>query len=284
MRVYEITKEYGGAFLDFVPDYVVKKIGMPGFHSVGQVVSDGTDHYSAGFLQYYDGELCDPGKARVVYISVPEDERGKSNAWSLLREMNRRLVSKGIKRVEAYLSGEQMGLVQGYFLRMGYAEDEKSAPMIKVSFSDLAPEKILAIPDSKMVHAMTDLPDTEIARVLNKIPKEEIQAIGVRADLRLDASTKKLSFMYLDKETEGVFVATAMPEGGIFIKLIHCNGKDAAKVSAFLIAKAVKWLNGKLPGDMPVYMYNEKDKARKLLTSLKPDVIVEDVWRGVSKI
>ena len=51
MRVFEITKEYEKAFENFIPKYVLAQIGAPGFHTIGEVATDGSDHYAAGLLQ-----------------------------------------------------------------------------------------------------------------------------------------------------------------------------------------------------------------------------------------
>ena len=59
MRVFDITKEYAPAFADFIPDYVLAQIGVEGFHTIGEVATDGSDHYAAGLLQYYDGNFSD---------------------------------------------------------------------------------------------------------------------------------------------------------------------------------------------------------------------------------
>ena len=83
MRVFRITKETAPLFAEFIPEYVLARIDRPGFHTTGEAVTDGDMYYAAGFLQYYDGEMCEQDSVRLLYIYVPEDELAVQVAYSL---------------------------------------------------------------------------------------------------------------------------------------------------------------------------------------------------------
>ncbi|MCR5093387.1 MAG: hypothetical protein K6B72_05385 [Lachnospiraceae bacterium] len=284
MRVFRITKEAAPMFAEFIPEYVLTRIDKPGFHTTGEAVTDGDMYYAAGFLQYYDGEMCEQDSVRLLYIYVPEDERGEGNAWSLLHEMDGRLKEKGIGRAEIWLSGEQRELLEGYFVCRGYAVQKDSMPLIRTTLSDLKSETLLKVPVSAGVRTLAEMPRKEVQRILEQIPEEQLATVGVRADGRIDTPTKKLSLVYHDQDGDGVLMASPMPEGGILIRCLRCFGKNTAKVSGMLLSAAWRRLDGSIPSDTPVYIYNIDDRAVRLLDKTAPDAEISEVWRGVKML
>ncbi len=280
MRVFEITKEYAPAFEEFIPKYVLMQIGAPGFHTIGEVATDGEDYYAAGLLQYYDGALCLNGEARLVYLFVPEDERGESNAWSMLREMERHLFTLGIHRVEAYLGGKDRETLEGYFLERGFKPIEDGVPVLKTTFAEMMSEKLLALPKSDHVYLIDQVPRTELNRIIGRFSDRELAAAGISIEHGFDNNTKKLSFIYTDGETDGILISSVMPEGGVIIRALKSIGKDGAKATMVLLSYAGNVLKRVIPGDTPVYINDHSKNARKLIEKLKPDAEVFDVWRG----
>ncbi len=280
MRVFEITKEYEKAFEDFIPKYVLAQIGAPGFHTIGEVATDGSDHYAAGLLQYYDGFGSDTDEARIIYIYVPEDERGESNAWSMLNAMESDLKSRRISRVTVYLGGEGLDKLKGYLEMRGFKGVSGENTLIKTIFSDMTSEKILAIPPSQHITSMADVPFSELKRILYRLPQQELLSVGIYIGDGFDENTKKLSLVYHDGDTEGLFIASVMPEGGILVRILKCIGEDSAKAAFCLLSFAGNKLKRNIPGDTPVYLYNSGGRALELINRVNPDASVFEVWRG----
>ena len=284
MRVFDITKEYKKAFADFTPNYVLAKIGDPDFHTKGELATDGEDHYAAGILQYYDGYDSDKDEARIVYIYVPEDERGESNAWSMLNAMESDLKTRGIKRVTVFLGGEDTEKLKGYFQERGFKAIVGEHTMLKTVFSDMVSDKVLKIPPSRNVTPMKDVPISELKRICDRLPKKELAAAGISVSGGIDENTKKLSFVYHDGDTEGIFVSSVMPEGGILVRILKCVGKDSAKAAFSMLSFAGNKLKRSIPKDTPVFIMNVSGMAQDLIKKFSPEASVYEVWRGEKKL
>ncbi|MCR4797538.1 MAG: hypothetical protein K5853_03720 [Lachnospiraceae bacterium] len=57
MLVYEIKKELAPVFSGIVPEHVLRMVGKPGYHSLGEIFTTGDEDYPSAFLQYYDGSV-----------------------------------------------------------------------------------------------------------------------------------------------------------------------------------------------------------------------------------
>ncbi len=280
MRVFDITKEYAPAFAEFIPAYVLAQIDVEGFHTIGEVATDGSDHYAAGLLQYYDGNFSDNDEARITYLYVPEDERGESNAWSMLHFMEDRVKSKGIKRVSVYLGGIDRKIMEGYLINRGYTALDDETHLIKTTFSEMMSEKILSMPTSKNVSSMADVPVSEIKRILERMPQQELAEAGIILSQGIANKTKRLSFVYHQGDTDGIFVSSIMPEGGLLVQILKCVGPDSAVCAMSLLSFAGNRLKKIIPPFTPVYLSNVGGRAMELIQKVKPDAEVYEVWIG----
>ncbi len=162
MKIYEIDAKYAGAFADFVPEHVMKRIGMPGYFSLGGFSQVGEDLYATGFLQYYQGRRFTDSMARLTYLYVPEEERGEANAWSLLAEMHRRLRASRVKGVDLTLCGTQIVNLKPFFLNMGFAEAKDAVPKFKLSLAEAFTDKLLSLPLGKKAVSLEGVPESKM--------------------------------------------------------------------------------------------------------------------------
>ena len=142
MKIYEIEAKYAPAFADFVPEDVLKRVGMPGYFSLGGFSQVDGELYATGFLQYYKGRRSTDRMARLTYLYVPEEERKEANAWSLLTEMHRRLKASRVRGVELALCGAMIEDMKPFFMRMGFTEPRETTPAIMLALSEVFTDKL----------------------------------------------------------------------------------------------------------------------------------------------
>ena len=280
MIVYEITKEYAPAFDDFVAKYILAQIDRPGFSTLGEVAVLDGEHYGVGLLQYYVGPLIEKNTARVTWISVPEEERGESNAWSLFAEMERRLRSIGISRVSLTLSGKQVSELGGYFKSRNFKETKSVPPLLKTKLSDVFTEKIVEYPQSDAVASLDKVSNAEVRSFLHRLPKDELGKLGITEDIDTNSYVPKLSFLYRKNGTEGLLITSMVPEGGVMLKMCKCLGSDAVKATLIMAGALGRTLNRICVGDTPVYIPGVNENTVAALKKMNPQIVIDEVWKG----
>ena len=280
MLVYEISKEYGPAFDDFVAKYILAQIDKPGFSTLGEVAVLDGEHYGVGLLQYYVGPLIEKNTARLTWVSVPEEERGESNAWSLFAEMERRLRSIGINRVNLTLSGDQLSEVGGYFESRNFKETESVPPLLKTKLCDVFTEKIIDYPQSDAVASLDKVSVAEVRSFLHRLPKEELDRLGISEETDTNAYIPKLSFLYRKNGTEGLLLTATVPEGGVILKMCRCIGNDAVKATLVTVGALGRILTHMCVADTPIYIPCVNENTAPALTKMNPQIVLDEVWKG----
>ncbi len=272
MKIYEVEAKYAQAFADFVPESVLKRIGMPGYSSLGGFSQVGEDYYATGFLQYYKGRRFTDRVARLTYLYVPEEERREANAWSLLKEMHRRLKASGVSGVELLLCGAQIDDMKPFFMRMGFVDAKNAVPTVRLMLSEVFTDKILSSPGVKKAVSLEGVPAKEVRRILKVC----------QGDKWIDTNdyTERLSFMYKDAQTEGLLLARVVPEGGVELICCRCIGENTAKQQLSMVAAAGQTMRRYFDPDTPILIPCNNDQTEKGIRVVNPDASPEAVWRG----
>ena len=280
MLVYEISKEYGPAFDDFVAKYILAQIDRPGFNTLGEMAVLDGEHYGVGLLQYYVGPLIEKNTARVTWVSVPEEERGESNAWSLFAEMERRLRSIGINRVSLTLSGDQVKEVGGYFASRNFKETKSVPPLLKTKLCDVFTEKIVGYPQSDAVTSLDKASISEVRSFLHRLSGDDLEKLGIPEEIDINAYIPKLSFLYKKNGTEGLLLVTTVPEGGVILKMCRCIGNDAVKATLVMVGALGRMLSRMCVADTPVYIPCVNENTESALRKMNPEINLSEVWKG----
>ncbi len=283
MLVYEIKKDLAPIFSDFVPEYVLRMVGKKGYHSLGEVFSTDDADYPSAFLQYYDGSVKKSHDPILTYLYVREGERNESSAWSLLREMERRLVSAQIPGIGVRLSGDAIDRLGPYLKKRGFREQDGGVDTVATTTGALISERLLALPDSKAVHSLKDVPKSEIKRVLSSFGEKTLAQLMVDPDISADSFSFDLSVVYRDENANGIFLVTKLPEGGLMARMLRCTGKDSSTPLICMMSKTAKIIKKHGAYSVPVYIPCYNDKTIALVKSLNPDIALEPVWQGECK-
>ncbi len=284
MIVYEITKEYAPVFAEYVPGFILSKIGKPGFHTLGEVILAGDEHYTAGFLQFYDGSSKKSHEAVITYIFVPGDERGQANAWSLFMEMNRTLSALGIKKLTVSLNHVTVNELKPYFLKMGFKESKGKPPVVVATMGDLITDKLLSVPDSDAVMPLSKAPKTEVTRVLQAFGAKQLKAIGIDSDINSDDYSFKLSMMYHSGDSDGLLLMTKRPDGGFALKFCRCMGSDVQKGIIMMLAATAKTVKQSHLSDAFCYITCYSDQTMSAIKAMNADANMKPVWQGERKL
>ncbi len=280
MRVFEITKKYAPAFADFVPDYILSRIQMPGFHTLGEVSAMEAEHYGSGFLQFYDGSVKKLHSAELTYLFVPEEERCESNGFSLIEEMEKRLMVHSIDRIFVKLKGDEIDSLKGYLLKSGFTECTDRPMLFASSINELATERLLMLPDHKGVHCIKDVPKTEVIRTLQSIGQSSLHKRGVDGDFNSDSYSEILSTVYFGKESIGMTLFSELPSGGLLLKMCISTSKEPLKPMLLMLSKAAKIAKKKYLGNTPVFIPCRNEKTKQAIAAVAPEVELKPVWQG----
>ncbi len=280
MLVYEITKEYAPAFDDFVAKYILAQIDKPGFNTLGVVSLMGDEHYGSGLLQYYAGPLIEKDTARITWISVPEEEQGESNAWSLLSEMMDRTEISGIKRVEVALSGEYEKDLKEYFYMQDFTDRTDTVPLLRTTISELFTEKLLAVQETSSLCPISKASVSEVRRILQRLPENELKRTGISPDANVFSLMPQISYVYHSNSTDGILMANTVPEGGVIIKLCRAIGNDPVKAILKMLGALGRKLTGVCVADTPIFIPCTYPNTEVAIRKLNPDIKLESVWKG----
>ena len=280
MLVYEITKEYAPAFDDFVAKYILAQIDKPGFNTLGVVSLMGDEHYGSGLLQYYVGPLIEKDTARITWISVPEEEQGESNAWSLLSEMMDRTEVSGIKRVEVALSGEYEKDLKEYFYMQDFTDRTDTVPLLRTTISELFTEKLLAVQETSSLCPISKASVSEVRRILQRLPESELKRTGISPDANVFSLMPQISYVYHSNSTDGILMANTVPEGGVIIKLCRAIGNDPVKAILKMLGALGRKLTGVCVADTPIFIPCTFPNTEVAIRKLNPDIKLEAVWKG----
>ncbi len=280
MIVYEITKEYAPVFAEYVPKYILGRIGKEGYHTLGQVVSAERLHYTAGFLQFYDGRGKKGHQAVLTYLYVPAEERRESNAWSLLMEMERHLKALGISKIFVEPGEAAYRAIGGYLVKMGFAQCQDKPELLASTLGQLKNEKIMSLPDSEFITPLGAVPKTIGMPVLQRLGSSVQKNLGLDMYIYDDFYTKRISMMYHDKDTQGLLLVGKRPDGGLIIKLCRCSGGDAKKAILYMISAAAKAAEKLYSDDTPVYIPCYNKNTMTVIRAINPDVSLAPVWQG----
>ena len=130
MLVYSIAAEIAPIFEDIVPGYVLRSIERPGYFTLGMLSTDGEWDRVGGFLQFYVGlgKKSREPVAVLTWLTVPEEERGEANGWSLLSEMERMLRPAGLSKMLCLIPAMYTDSLKGYLIQSGW-EEQKDADL-----------------------------------------------------------------------------------------------------------------------------------------------------------
>lgn len=280
MIVYEITKEYATAFDDFVAKYILAQIDKPGFNTLGVVSLMGDEHYGSGLLQYYVGPLIEKDTARITWISVPEEEQGESNAWSLLSEMMDRTETSGIKRVEVALTGEYEKELKEYFYMQDFTDRTDTLPLTRTTISELFTEKLLAVPETNSLCPISKASVSEVRRILQSLPQEDLNKMGISVEANVFSLMPQISYVYHDSNTDGILLANTVPEGGVILKLCRAIGSNPVKATLEMVGALGRKLTGFCISDTPVYIPLVNPNTEAALKTMNPNIKLHSVWKG----
>ena len=280
MLIYDITKEFAQVFGDFVSGFVLGQIGREGYHSLGEISYIGKEPYATGFLQYYDGNLITDGTARITFLCVPEEERGESNAWSLLKEMEKRLKARGIKKAQIRLGGSDIIKLQDYMRHMGFAEKKLDAPVFRTELGMFFGKKLLDCPSSEAVKSLKEVPVREVRRLLHSLPPKELKSVGIKEDISGSDFDGRLSFMYREGGREGLFLTSVVPEGGVLVRLCGITGMASARTVLAMMGEAGRLLTKICAKNTPLYIPLTNDNTKETIERVISDIKLEPVWTG----
>ena len=280
MIVYEITKEYAPAFAYYVPKFILRKIGKPGYHSLGEVVLAGEEHYSAGFLQFYDGSAKKSHEAVLTYLYIPKEERGEANAWSLFMEMERKLKALGVKKLTVNLNHLIVDELQPFLVKMGFRESTDKPALITAPVSELTTEKLLSLPDSDAVVPLGQVSKTEVARVMQALGTKKLQAMGIDSDIHADDYSSRLSMMYHAGDSDGLLLVANRPDGGFSLKLCRCAGRNVQKGMLTMLSAAAKVIKQRQLDDAICYITCYNENTLTAIRAINSDADLKPVWQG----
>ncbi|MCR5098199.1 MAG: hypothetical protein K6B14_04550 [Lachnospiraceae bacterium] len=280
MTVYEIPKELAPVFAEFVPKYILGKTGMPGYHTLGEVVMAAGEYYTAGFIQVYDGTLRKSHEAAIIYLYVPEDEREQNNAWSLLMETERRLRMLGVKKLTVNMNDVFKESLAPYFTKMGFSERTNMPKLVTAPFGELAKDKLLSMPDSSKVRSFSEVTKSELTRVMHLLSGSTLSDTGIDPDINADDYSMKISQVYHNDDQDGILLAKKRPEGGLVLKLCRCTGKDVQKGMALLLSAASKAAKQIYTDETPIIILCYNDNTMSVIRAINPDVEIKSIWQG----
>ena len=280
MLVYEIKRELAPVFSGIVPEHVLRMVGKPGYHSLGEIFTTGDEDYPSAFLQYYDGSVKKAHEAKLIYLYVEEADRNEASAWSLLKEMENRLHRTGIKNLSVYLNGDHDAYLRPYLKKRGFTDRKDATYTLATTTGALIPEKLLSLPDNPDVHLLKTVPKSEIQRILSGFGKKTLEQLHIDADINADSYSFDLSVMYHSELSDGLFLVAKMPEGGLMPRMLRCTGKDTSNPMLYMMSKTAKVLKSYGALSVPVFIPCYDEKTIELVKSLNPGISLTPVWQG----
>jgi hypothetical protein len=280
MIVYEITSEYAPVFAEYVPAYLLSRIGKEGYHTLGEVVSAESKYYTAGFLQYYDGRGKKGRQAMLTYLYVPAEERREANAWSLLKEMESRLNHSGISKIFVEPGEAAFKAIGGYLGKMGFEQCNDKPELLTATLGELKNEKIMSLHKSDLVTPLGMVPKTVGMQILTLLGTSAERCIGLDRDIYDDFYTKRISMMYHNNDSQGLLLVGKRPDGGLIIKLCRCTGKDVKKAILYMISSAAKAAEKLYSDETPVFIPCYNKNTMSVIRAINPEVALVPVWQG----
>ncbi len=275
------TEEWGS----LIPADLLENVGRTYYRAF--VLFDETEEaVPAAACLYKLINLEAPGadtEARLEYILVAPDERGKGFGRALMEELKERLGEEEVKRTSFEIPKEQNEEVVGFLNKFGFSLEEKESDVVHLGFEELGKS-----PVSQKARNL------DITGEIEMIPIRKVKSgimnciFSSRQNIEEDLPNLPLSWFQFqlssytmkDNKVTGLFLihqkSETVLEPVLLFALEPKAQRDLLNMVRFTVGKALELC----PDDTDIVINRRNDSIRKLIAGLFPGVRGEEAYYG----